>query len=127
MSNFPDRELVQFSLSFVSLADLAEFVVFARKTYNLTDQNKWIAYGGSYPGSLSAWFRIKVTRSAKMLLMLWKGSVAEWFNREGLEIRRSRVQASPALTTWLELFLVDPSSTPRSGLFLATSLPSASL
>ncbi|XP_020607389.1 thymus-specific serine protease-like [Orbicella faveolata] len=42
-----------------ALADLAEFCVFARKMYNLTDQNKWIAYGGSYPGSLSAWFRLK--------------------------------------------------------------------
>lgn len=42
-----------------ALADLAEFCVFARKMYNLTEQNKWIAYGGSYPGSLSAWFRLK--------------------------------------------------------------------
>ena len=43
-----------------SLADLAQFVAFARKLYNMTDANKWIAYGGSYAGSLSAWFRLKV-------------------------------------------------------------------
>ena len=58
-----------------SLADLAEFYVFARKTYKLTDANKWIAYGGSYPGSLAAWFRIKVRvthNSSSLLARLMK-------------------------------------------------------
>lgn len=27
--------------------------------YNLTDSNRWIAFGGSYPGSLAAWLREK--------------------------------------------------------------------
>lgn len=27
--------------------------------YNLTDNNRWIAFGGSYPGSLAAWLREK--------------------------------------------------------------------
>lgn len=27
--------------------------------YNLTDDNRWIAFGGSYPGSLAAWLREK--------------------------------------------------------------------
>lgn len=27
--------------------------------YNLTDANRWIAFGGSYPGSLAAWLREK--------------------------------------------------------------------
>lgn len=42
------------------LADLANFHLQMTKAYNLTEENKWISFGGSYPGSLSAWFRIKV-------------------------------------------------------------------
>lgn len=42
-----------------ALADLASFRTFIHKSYNLTDANRWISFGGSYPGSLSAWFRLK--------------------------------------------------------------------
>ena len=47
------------------------------------------------------------------------GGSSEWLGRRTLnpEVAGS----SPALTTWLELFLVDPSSTPRP-----SSLPPAS-
>jgi len=41
-----------------SLADLATFHTYAVKEYNLSENNVWICYGGSYPGSLSAWFRL---------------------------------------------------------------------
>jgi pimeloyl-ACP methyl ester carboxylesterase len=41
------------------LADLANFRQFVHDSFKLTDQNKWISFGGSYPGSLSAWFRLK--------------------------------------------------------------------
>ena len=27
--------------------------------FKLTDSNRWITFGGSYPGALSAWFRYK--------------------------------------------------------------------
>lgn len=30
-----------------------------KQQYNLTDGNRWIAFGGSYPGSLAAWLREK--------------------------------------------------------------------
>jgi len=42
------------------LADLATFVRFARTKYGIPDTTPWICFGGSYPGALSAWFRLKV-------------------------------------------------------------------
>lgn len=42
-----------------ALADLASFRQFIQKEFNLTNVNKWISHGGSYPGSLSAWWRLK--------------------------------------------------------------------
>jgi hypothetical protein len=60
------------------LADLATFRMFIHKKYNLTDSNRWISFGGSYPGSLSAWVRLKyphliyaaVSSSAPMLALV---------------------------------------------------------
>lgn len=40
-----------------ALADLANFIVSMNDQHNLT--GKWISFGGSYPGSLSAWLREK--------------------------------------------------------------------
>jgi len=37
-----------------ALADLAKFIVGMNQRYNLGNA-KWISFGGSYPGSLSAW------------------------------------------------------------------------
>jgi pimeloyl-ACP methyl ester carboxylesterase len=43
-----------------ALADLATFRQFIHVERNLTESNnKWIVFGGSYPGALSAWFRLK--------------------------------------------------------------------
>ena len=39
-----------------ALADLAYFIE-AQKLH--LKGNKWIVFGGSYPGSLAAWFRLK--------------------------------------------------------------------
>uniref|UniRef100_UPI00398E61FE thymus-specific serine protease n=1 Tax=Pristiophorus japonicus TaxID=55135 RepID=UPI00398E61FE len=41
-----------------ALADIAHFRTKVDVKMNLT-HNKWIAFGGSYPGSLAAWFRLK--------------------------------------------------------------------
>uniref|UniRef100_A0A182MDR6 Serine protease K12H4.7 n=1 Tax=Anopheles culicifacies TaxID=139723 RepID=A0A182MDR6_9DIPT len=43
-----------------ALADLAYFIVAMNEKYALRPQkNRWIAFGGSYPGSLAAWLREK--------------------------------------------------------------------
>jgi pimeloyl-ACP methyl ester carboxylesterase len=41
-----------------ALADLAYFIEAKKKELKLSN-NKWIVFGGSYPGSLAAWFRLK--------------------------------------------------------------------
>ena len=41
-----------------ALSDLATFVTAMQEKHNLHD-NKWVTFGGSYPGTLSAWFRLK--------------------------------------------------------------------
>ncbi|XP_043536878.1 thymus-specific serine protease [Chiloscyllium plagiosum] len=50
---------IQFLSSQQALADLATFHEFIGQQYNLTRNNRWVCFGGSYPGSLSAWFRLK--------------------------------------------------------------------
>jgi serine protease 16 len=42
-----------------ALADIANFVIFAKETYNIGDDVKWITFGGSYPGMMAAWARSK--------------------------------------------------------------------
>ena len=42
-----------------ALADLASLHAWVTAEYNLTSSNKWVCFGGSYSGALSAWFRLK--------------------------------------------------------------------
>ncbi|ENN72329.1 hypothetical protein YQE_10964, partial [Dendroctonus ponderosae] len=42
-----------------ALTDLALFVASMNEEYKLSSDIKWIAFGGSYPGSLAAWARLK--------------------------------------------------------------------
>lgn len=51
-------ENLQYLSSEQGLADLAYFRTQMAQRYNVTD-NKWIAIGGSYPGSLAGWIRLK--------------------------------------------------------------------
>lgn len=59
----PSRDLSVDSLRYLSseqaLADLAYFIEAMNKKHNLHPDTKWIAFGGSYPGSLAAWLREK--------------------------------------------------------------------
>ncbi|XP_018411518.1 PREDICTED: thymus-specific serine protease-like [Nanorana parkeri] len=52
-------EGIRFLSSQQALADLASFHLLISQKFNLTQKNTWICFGGSYPGSLSAWFRLK--------------------------------------------------------------------
>ncbi|XP_018604307.1 thymus-specific serine protease [Scleropages formosus] len=58
----PTEDLSTASLRFLSsrqaLADLAHFRTVIATAQGLTN-SKWVAFGGSYPGSLAAWFRLK--------------------------------------------------------------------
>ena len=42
-----------------ALADLAAFRQAMMKKFKLSNTTKWVSFGGSYPGCLSAWFRLK--------------------------------------------------------------------
>lgn len=42
-----------------ALADLSNFHRQVTEEYKLTDANKWVSFGGSYPGMLAGWFRLK--------------------------------------------------------------------
>ncbi|KAM6932881.1 thymus-specific serine protease [Xenentodon cancila] len=58
----PTTDLSTDNLRFLSsrqaLADLAHFRTVMGESRGL-DNKKWVAFGGSYPGSLAAWFRLK--------------------------------------------------------------------
>ena len=49
-----------FHWPYYRLADLAAFHAHAVDKLQLTAANKWVCFGGSYPGNLAAWFKIKV-------------------------------------------------------------------
>ena len=42
-----------------ALADLAAFSAAMSEQHALPEGTKWVAFGGSYPGSLAAWYRLK--------------------------------------------------------------------
>jgi len=42
-----------------ALSDLANFHAFMSYKYSLSPANKWISWGGSYPGMLAAWVRLR--------------------------------------------------------------------
>lgn len=57
------RDLSIESLKYLSseqaLADLAAFIQAKNTEYKFDKNVKWVAFGGSYPGSLAAWIREK--------------------------------------------------------------------
>merc|ERR1719389_1114642 len=58
-----DFDDVTSSLKFLSsrqaVEDVANFVRAMNEAYGLTSQNKWVTWGGSYPGMVAGWSRLK--------------------------------------------------------------------
>lgn len=52
-------ESLKYLSSEQALADLAQFIESKNAEYQFDSIVKWIAFGGSYPGSLAAWLREK--------------------------------------------------------------------
>ena len=52
-------ENLQYLSSEQALADLATFSAAMTAEHALPEGTKWVSFGGSYPGSLSAWYRLK--------------------------------------------------------------------
>ncbi|XP_036215070.2 putative serine protease F56F10.1 isoform X2 [Bactrocera oleae] len=59
----PKSDLSYENLKFLSskqaLADVAHFIRSMNQKYSFSSKQKWIVFGGSYPGSLAAWARQK--------------------------------------------------------------------
>uniref|UniRef100_A0A8D0BRG3 Thymus-specific serine protease n=1 Tax=Salvator merianae TaxID=96440 RepID=A0A8D0BRG3_SALMN len=58
LDGLQDKNL-QFLSSQQALSDLVSFHHYVTQKYGLMSNNTWICFGGSYPGSLAAWFRLK--------------------------------------------------------------------
>lgn len=61
--SYPTVDMSLPNLRFLSseqaLADLARFHAFLSGQLDLPTETKWIAFGGSYPGNLAAWLKLK--------------------------------------------------------------------
>lgn len=70
-----------------ALADLATFTKAMKEHLGLTT-NKWIAIGGSYPGSLAAWYRLKYPHLVDGAVAVSAPIVAHLNFKEYLEVVR---------------------------------------
>ncbi|XP_076060086.1 putative serine protease K12H4.7 [Oratosquilla oratoria] len=76
-----------------ALADLASFTEGMKEALNLTD-NKWVTFGGSYPGTLSAWFRLKYPHLVHAAVSTSAPIVAQTDFREYLEVVDSALKTT---------------------------------
>uniref|UniRef100_K3XC23 Uncharacterized protein n=1 Tax=Globisporangium ultimum (strain ATCC 200006 / CBS 805.95 / DAOM BR144) TaxID=431595 RepID=K3XC23_GLOUD len=61
--SYPTEDMSLANLRYLSseqaLADLAQFHAFLSDKYGLSEDTKWVGFGGSYPGNLAAWVKLK--------------------------------------------------------------------
>jgi len=59
----PTGDLTVASLRYLSssqaLADAARFVTHVSEVFSLPPNTKWVSFGGSYPGMMAGWLRLK--------------------------------------------------------------------
>ena len=95
------NENLKFLSSRQALADLAHFVQFARDEYGIANNVPFVTFGGSYPGMLAAWSRLKyphlihaaVSNSAPLEVIL---DFSEYMNVYAKSISNPAVGGSPA-------------------------------
>ena len=59
VNNFTDpKASLQYLSSRQALGDLSVFHAFATKEYKLAATNKWVTFGGSYPGMMASFARV---------------------------------------------------------------------
>ena len=49
-----------------ALADTANFREFFASKFKLSDSNKWVVFGGSYAGTVAAFYRLKYPHLGKL-------------------------------------------------------------
>lgn len=59
VQNFTSIDSLQFLSSRQAIEDVAHFITTMNAKYSLKATNKWITWGGSYPGMLAGWSRLK--------------------------------------------------------------------
>lgn len=84
--NLSTENLVYLS-SEQALADTAEFITNIKRELEIPSTTKWVTFGGSYAGSLSAWLRMKyphlvhaaVSTSGPLLAKIdFNGALKQW-------------------------------------------------
>eukprot|EP01044_Picomonas_judraskeda_P000206 COSAG03_NODE_8_length_24035_cov_36.331885_20_plen_1405_part_00 len=87
---------LRFLSSHQALADLASFHTYITSLYSLTAANRWVTFGGSYPGMMAAWARTQyphlffasVSSSAPVFAQLqmqeYQDVIADAFSNENI-------------------------------------------
>ncbi|XP_066954266.1 LOW QUALITY PROTEIN: putative serine protease K12H4.7 [Macrobrachium rosenbergii] len=88
----PTEDMSSDNLAYLSseqaLADLATFTVAMQEELGLQN-NKWIVFGGSYSGSLAAWYRLKYPHLAHGAVATSAPMIAKVDFREYMEVVRN--------------------------------------
>mmetsp|Transcript_97031 Transcript_97031/g.256396 ORF Transcript_97031/g.256396 Transcript_97031/m.256396 type:complete len:474 (+) Transcript_97031:2-1423(+) len=59
VANLSEPGALRFHSSRQALGDVAGFVEYATQEFALSSANRWVTFGGSYPGMLAGWARLK--------------------------------------------------------------------